>query len=72
MPSPSKLAYGEKLPVNFEMLVKITTNLKLDIIEDEGTRLVKNVADNETHYVRFESVVDEYEISFKTVFTLLR
>ena len=32
--------YGDKLTVNMELLLKITTNLKLDLVDKEQKRLV--------------------------------
>ena len=49
------------LPMNVEMVVKFTTNFKLNITDPEGNSLIPadDYADNEIHFVRFESVFNE-------------
>ena len=71
---PDIKAYGDKLPLNFEMLVRIETNLKLDLIDREGKSIVseQDKKEDEVHFIRFESVVSEYDIKFGTVFKLLK
>ena len=48
---------------NVELLFKIETNLKLDLVAG-GQCLVESQKDTETHYMRLEGVVDKIEIDY--------
>lgn len=37
---PEVKSLGDILPMNFEMLLRIETNLKLNVIEKDGTSLI--------------------------------
>lgn len=60
---PEIKGYGDVLKVTFELIVKVETNLKLDLIDKQGNRLVSFPDENEIHYVQFEAVVDEITVS---------
>ena len=53
------------LPMNVEMVVKLTTNLKLDVIDKNGYSMIntEDHSDDEIHYLRFESVYNEIELN---------
>jgi hypothetical protein len=70
MPEIKKL--GDYLTLNFEIVVKVTTNLKLDLVDRHGNRLQKDPMAVETHFVRFESIVETFPIRFSTIFKLLK
>ena len=53
----------DHLTHNIELLLKIETNLKLDLVAG-GHSLIENQKETETHYMRLEGVVDKVEIDY--------
>jgi hypothetical protein len=58
-PENTKFGSGYELPIINEMLVSVRTNLKLDIIEKNGSRLVDDKDEEEMHYIKMESYLGE-------------
>ena len=71
---PDKKSWGDQLTLNFEMLLRIETNLKLNIIDRNGKSLIENndKLDEEVHFLRFESVYSTYEINLKSLWRLAK
>jgi hypothetical protein len=65
---------GDILPMNFEMLVRIETNLKLNPMGRKAESFIPldEHENEEIHFMRFESTVQTFEISFSTIFKLIR
>ena len=65
---------GDILPMNFEVLLRIETNLKLNPIGRNGESLIpiEEFEHEEVHFLKFESTVQTFEISFSTIFKLLK
>jgi hypothetical protein len=65
---------GDVLTLNFELLIRIETNLKLNVKHRDGTYLInqEDHMKDEIHFMRLESVVNSFEIRFSTVFKLLK
>ena len=63
---------GSKLPMNIEMVLKIKTNLKLNVIDPNGVRMIdpEDFVDDEIHFVRFESVYNEIEVNFSALMNI--
>ena len=47
----------DELPANLELLIRVETNLKLNVIDNEGKSVIAkdDVNDDEYHFIRFES-----------------
>jgi hypothetical protein len=71
---PEVKTFGDKLTLNFEMLIRIETTLKLNPIYKDGIGLIKDHEkdDEEVHFVRFESVVQAYEIRMGSILRLFK
>lgn len=71
---PEIKSMGEKLPLTFKLLVRIETPLKLNLRLKDGSSLISEgkELDEEVHFVAFESVIEEFELSFGTVFKLMK
>lgn len=61
MPSSEYIEEGDKITENLELVVKFTTKLKLDLIDQEGNRIVKDRDEPEVHFLRFEAIVEEHD-----------
>lgn len=72
MPDTSKMS--DYLPLNFELLLRVETNLKLNLIYPDGRSLIaeREVEEDEVHFIKFEGTVTKYELTFSTIFKLLR
>lgn len=68
---PTEKDLGEILSLNFEVTIRVKTNLKLNLVDKEGNSLVQDPMEKETHYIKFESVANRYPLSFKTVWKLI-
>lgn len=55
MPDSKKL--GDVLTLNMELLIRVETRLKLDLIDRNGKRLVEDTKEFEVHFIKFESVL---------------
>ena len=56
-------------------MVEVETNVKLNLIDNNGRSMVTNKEEKETHLVLFETVTDTYDLSwriFKDVFNKWR
>ena len=71
---PEIKSMGEKLPLTFKLLVRIETPLKLNLRLKDGSSLISEGKElvEEVHFVAFESVIEEFELSFGTVFKLMK
>ncbi len=51
--------------MTIELIVKITTNYKLNLVEPSGQKLILpgNTRDEEVHFVKFEGIYPDFEIS---------
>ena len=47
----------DELPANLELLIRVETNLKLNVIDNEGKSLIAkdDINDDEYHFIRVES-----------------
>ena len=56
---PEIKSMGDMLPLNFEMLIRIETNLKLNPISRKGESFIpkEELEQEEVHFLRFESTV---------------
>ena len=72
MPADRKL--GDILTINFEMLLRIETNLKLNLIDKDGKSLIsdKERYEDEVHFVRFEAICASYELKVSTLWRMLK
>ncbi len=75
MPDFSLIGENErpKMPFTCEMLIKIETNLKLNLIDLEGRPFIPESewTDDEIHYLKLESIVQNFDVSISQVFKLL-
>lgn len=71
---PEMKSLGEKLTLNFEMVIRVDTNLKLNMVGRDGKALISpdDFDEEEIHFMRVESVCNEFEISPKTVFRMIK
>jgi hypothetical protein len=55
------------MPLTFEMLLRVETNLKLNLIDLEGRPLIpeSEIKDDEVHFVKFESLISNFDITLK-------
>lgn len=60
---------NKTIPVNMELVVKVTTNYKLNVVDAKGQMLIpsQDHADEEIHFVRFESLVEEFTLSMSSI-----
>ena len=60
------------LPMNLEIIMKFTTNFKINVIDKSGRALInqEDYGDNEIHFVRFESVFNEIEFNFSALMNI--
>ena len=70
MPDSKKL--GDMLTLNMEIVVRVETRLKLDLIGRNGKRLVEDDKEFEVHFIRFESVLQEIELSITAIFKMIK
>ena len=53
---------GDEMTINFEVTAKIKTNLKLNIIERDGSKLLLDDEEEEVHFVKFEAICSRVQI----------
>jgi hypothetical protein len=55
------------MPLTFEMLLRVETNLKLNLIDLDGRPLISEseIKDEEVHFVKFESLISNFDITLK-------
>ncbi len=61
---PSIKTLGDELTLNFEMLLRIETNLKLNVIDHKGKSFISDQEkfEDEVHFVRLEAICASYEL----------
>ena len=71
---PEVKSLGDTMSLNFEYLIKVESNLKLNLIDKDGKSLIAQDEkyDEEIHYMRMESVISTYELRISTIFKLLK
>ena len=58
------------MSLNIEFLLKIQTNLKLNVIDLEGNSMIDGkqaVSDTEIHFIKVESILEKYEIKLSII-----
>ena len=70
---PSIKDYGDKLTLNMSLLLKVDTNLKLNLVYPDGRSLIEEHERDqyEVHYVQMESIISSYDIKLSTIIKLL-
>lgn len=55
------------MPLTFEMLLRVESSLKLNLIDLDGRPLIPDSSkeDDEVHFVKFESLVSNFDITLK-------
>lgn len=62
---PSEMTQNqEEMTMNQQLLVKIKTDVKLNLILDDGKAMIADRDSKETHFVLFESVTQRYTIGW--------
>ncbi len=69
---PEVKTLGDHLTLNIEMLLRIETNLKLDLINKNGKSLVTDKDEEEVHFVKFEAVTASYELQLSTIWRMIK
>ena len=71
---PSLKAYGDYLPLNMELLIRVETNLKLNLIDHAGKSLIpeSEKEDDEVHFIKLECTLTKYQIDLRTIFKMLK
>jgi hypothetical protein len=62
MPDKDLIDENDKIYETIEFLLEISGNLKLDLIDNNGKRLVKDPKAPEIHYMRCESKLKEHSV----------
>jgi hypothetical protein len=59
--------WGDLLPMNVQFKIRLETNIKLQIIDNDGNKLIPDdkLKDPEVHFLQFEATTAQYPISFK-------
>ena len=65
---PENVSWGDKLPMNMQILVRIESNIKLNLFTQEGQALIEDPAETEVHYMQLEAMQTAYTIAFPTFF----
>ena len=60
------------IPMNLDFVFKISTNLKLNVIDSSGKYLINydDFEDEEVHFVRFESLFTEMEFNIQSLLNI--
>ena len=53
--------------MNLQLLVQIETNVKLNLVDNDGKSMVKDEGSKEIHLVLFESVTDTYVLGWRII-----
>ena len=66
---PKIIGWGDKLSMSMCLLVKITTPIKLNLINTNSQALISQemVSEKEVHYVQFEAIHRTYECNFNCI-----
>ena len=66
---PKIIGWGDKLSMSMCLLVKITTPIKLNLINTNSQALISQemVSEKEVHYVQFEAIHRTYECNFNAI-----
>ena len=59
------------MPLTYEFLFRVETKIKLDIKMKDGTSIIKNPDEKEFHFVQFEGLVENYQVSIKQIARLI-
>jgi hypothetical protein len=60
----------EYMPMTMQLLLKIETNLKLNLIDNDGHSMISEYGESgskETHFMLVESITDRYELNWKVI-----
>jgi hypothetical protein len=68
---PNIKAMWEPLSLNFEILLRVETNLKLNLIFTNGKCSVTDPNEDEVHFIRLESVCFASELRFSSILKIL-
>ena len=57
------------MPTNLQLLVRFESNLKLNIIDKDGTSMISEdqIDEKEVHFVKFETVTDRMELGWGVI-----
>ena len=55
------------LPMTMQVLVKIESKIKLNLIDHEGESMIQDSESKEIHFMLLESVTDRYELSWRVL-----
>ena len=57
------------MTLNISFLLKVQSNLKLNIIDLDGNSMIEGdeIKDTEIHFLKLESVIGKYELNMKTL-----
>ena len=69
---PASPDWNDLLCMNMEFVIRVETNLKLNLIDKSGNRLVQNDLEKEVHFMRLESVSQKYPISLRAIPMLIK
>ena len=74
---PSDINTGEILTLNMKFLMRVETNLKLNLLDFEGNSLIdlndeEAVSCNEVHFLQMESIVERQEMSLGLVWRMIK
>jgi hypothetical protein len=69
---PEVKSLGDHLTLNIEMLLRIETNLKLNLIDRKGKSLLPDINEEEVHFVKFEAIISTYELQLSTLWRMIK
>lgn len=55
------------LPMTMQLLLKVESKLKLNLIDNDGNSMISDPDSKETHFMLVESVTDRYELNWKVI-----
>jgi uncharacterized protein with von Willebrand factor type A (vWA) domain len=55
------------MTMNLQLLVRVKSKVKLNLLLDDGSSMVEHPNKKETHFVLFENVTDRYSMSIKII-----
>ena len=61
---PSITNMTDTFPINFDIVAKITTNMKLNPIGPNGERYLSDLSSSEVHYMKLETNYKMANITF--------
>eukprot|EP00347_Sterkiella_histriomuscorum_P005146 403357719 len=63
--------YGQILSMNVELIIRIESNTKLNLIDKHKNHLIQDEDEKEVHFMRLESVTSEYPIQLSTLWKIV-